>query len=121
MKYFKKIENELIQCKLCGHECVLGNNSVGKCRVNKNVGGKLVCLVYGKPIAVHVDPIEKKPLFHFEKGTNTYSLGTYGCNFKCQWCQNYQISQSDLADMDHIPTYSPESIVDNAISNNCTV
>ncbi|MDA3884989.1 MAG: AmmeMemoRadiSam system radical SAM enzyme [Candidatus Delongbacteria bacterium] len=128
MKYFKKIEDTATQpmiqstilCSLCEHRCILKEGAIGKCRVNTNVNGELVCLVHSKPIAVHVDPIEKKPLFHFEKGSNTYSLGTYGCNFKCQWCQNYQISQSVIADMDTIPIVTPEEIVHNALTNNCT-
>ena len=120
MKYFIERESSTIQCLLCEHKCILKENATGKCRVNKNSNGNLVCLVHGKPIAVHVDPIEKKPLFHFEKGSKTYSLGTYGCNFKCQWCQNYQISQSKLADMDNIPTLTPDDIVNNALSKNCT-
>lgn len=120
IKYFTELENDSIQCLLCEHKCILRENAIGKCRVNSNIDGKLVCLVYGKPVAVHVDPIEKKPLYHFEKGSKTYSLGTYGCNFKCQWCQNYQISQSKLLEMDHIPTLSPDEIVKNALSNKCS-
>ncbi len=120
MNYFIEIDSNTIQCSLCEHKCILKQNAIGKCRVNQNVDGKLVCLVHSKPIAVNVDPIEKKPLFHFEKGSKTYSLGTYGCNFKCQWCQNYRISQSDLDDIENMQIFTPEEIVHNALTNNCT-
>ncbi|MBN2788776.1 MAG: AmmeMemoRadiSam system radical SAM enzyme [Candidatus Delongbacteria bacterium] len=120
MKFFIEKENKTIQCSLCEHRCVLAENATGRCRVNKNIDGNLECLVYGKPVAVHIDPIEKKPLFHFEKGSRTYSLGTYGCNFKCQWCQNFQISQSEAINLDDLLIYTPEEIVHNALTNNCS-
>ena len=120
MRYFNKIDDNTIQCSLCEHRCILKENTIGKCKVNQNIDGKLVCLVHSKPIAVHVDPIEKKPLFHFEKGSKTYSLGTYGCNFKCQWCQNYQISQSNISDLEQVITMTPDKVVNNALSNNCS-
>ncbi|MDA3837376.1 MAG: AmmeMemoRadiSam system radical SAM enzyme [Candidatus Delongbacteria bacterium] len=120
MKYCTEIDHNTIQCSLCEHKCVLIENAIGKCKVNQNVDGSLVCLVHSKPVAVHVDPIEKKPLFHFEIGSKTYSLGTYGCNFKCQWCQNYQISQSEIKNIESITTYTPEEIVHNALTNNCS-
>ncbi len=82
-----------VQCGLCHHGCRIGEGKTGLCRVRENRDGILYSLVYGKVIARHVDPIEKKPLFHFLPGTRSYSLATVGCNFRCAFCQNADISQ----------------------------
>lgn len=117
---YTKLEKEKIRCDLCNHRCVINEDETGKCFVRKNVNGKLYSLVYGKLIAENVDPIEKKPLFHFLPGTYSYSIATVGCNFKCFFCQNYQISQmpSDENYIDGKLT-SPEAIVQNALKYNC--
>lgn len=80
-------------CRLCPHNCFLPEGARGKCRVRMNSGGKLKTLVYGKPAAVHIDPIEKKPVFHLYPGSLVYSVSTPGCNLSCKWCQNWEISQ----------------------------
>jgi len=113
---FKK-EGERIVCLLCRHYCKLKDGQVGFCGVNKNEGGKLKNLVYGKVSALNVDPIEKKPLYHFLPGSKSFSLGTVGCNFKCPFCQNWQISQSKDIEGSH--TATPEDIVKGAIEFNC--
>ncbi|MDT8287993.1 MAG: AmmeMemoRadiSam system radical SAM enzyme [Elusimicrobiales bacterium] len=82
-----------VQCVLCPHMCVLEPGQRGRCTVRLNVDGELVSLVYGRPVAVHVDPVEKKPFFHALPGTVALSFGMYGCNFRCSFCQNH-----DLAD-----------------------
>ncbi|MEJ2031496.1 MAG: AmmeMemoRadiSam system radical SAM enzyme [Deltaproteobacteria bacterium] len=82
-----------VRCRLCSHGCHIKEGMVGICGVRKNVGGRLYSLVYGKLVSENVDPIEKKPLFHFQPGSTSYSIATVGCNFKCEHCQNYQISQ----------------------------
>ena len=82
-----------VRCHLCGHHCWISEGKVGVCRVRKNVGGSLYTLSYGQIISQHIDPIEKKPLYHFYPGTTAYSIATLGCNFHCRWCQNWQISQ----------------------------
>ena len=87
-----------VECELCPHRCVLANYQRGECRVRVNVDGTLYTLVYGKPCATHVDPIEKKPLWHFLPGTAIYSLATAGCNLHCKYCQNWEISQTDPED-----------------------
>ena len=109
-RYYTKLENNLVQCNLCPHNCVIPEGFRGICGVRENRGGKLYTLVYGKPVALHIDPIEKKPLYHFLPGTKVLSLGTVGCNFKCIHCQNWEISQAKPEDypMDEIP---PETIV----------
>ncbi len=110
-------EKEKIVCLLCQHYCKLKENQVGICGVNMNENGRLKNLVYGKVAAMNVDPIEKKPLYHFLPGSASFSIGTVGCNFKCPFCQNWQISQSkDIASSYNI---SPREIVDLAIKYNC--
>jgi len=83
-----------VRCHLCAHECLIAPDKLGICRVRKNVGGKLVTLNYDALVAVNVDPIEKKPLFHFLPGTLSLSVAAAGCNFQCSFCQNWQISQA---------------------------
>ena len=90
---YERLPGEKVQCKLCAHRCVIQNSKKGICRIRENIGGELFAINYGKLIAQHVDPIEKKPLFHFYPGSTTYSIATAGCNFQCEFCQNYDISQ----------------------------
>lgn len=90
---YEKLSNGKVRCNLCAHRCVISEGSRGICHVRENRGGKLYSLVYGQLIAEHVDPIEKKPLFHFYPGSGAYSIATAGCNFRCPWCQNWEISQ----------------------------
>ena len=90
---YEKMDNENVRCFLCNHRCLVKDGAKGICGVRENRSGTLVSLVYGKVIARHVDPIEKKPLFHFLPGTKSYSVATVGCNFKCRFCQNADISQ----------------------------
>lgn len=117
---YTKLNKSEVRCDLCNHRCVIADGSTGKCFVRKNISGKLYSLVYGKLIAENVDPIEKKPLFHFLPGTYSYSIATVGCNFKCFFCQNYQISQMP-ADENSIEgrNVSPENIVSDAVQLNC--
>ncbi len=84
----------LVKCLLCYHGCALTAGERGRCRARMNVGGEMRSLVYGRPLAVHVDPIEKKPFYHFLPGAAAYSLGTAGCPLSCRFCQNWQLSQS---------------------------
>jgi pyruvate formate lyase activating enzyme len=86
-------QGRYVRCELCPHRCVLAEGERGTCRVRENRGGKLYTFVYGNPCAIHVDPIEKKPLFHFLPGTTAFSLATAGCSLRCKYCQNYTISQ----------------------------
>ena len=91
--FWKLIGENKVQCQLCPHFCVIENGNVGKCRVRKNLSGKLVSLVYSRPCSLAVDPIEKKPLYHFLPGSSSLSIATAGCNLRCGHCQNYEISQ----------------------------
>ncbi len=119
--YFDKLENNKVQCKLCPHKCVVSEGNKGICGVRKNVKGELYSLVYGKAVAMNIDPIEKKPLFHFLPGEGVLSVGTYGCNLKCKHCQNFDISQVRDKDVEELPGYnlSPEEIVKEALKKDC--
>jgi pyruvate formate lyase activating enzyme len=90
---YDKLEKQKVRCFLCNHRCLIKEGAKGICGVRENRGGLLVSLVYGKVIAKNVDPIEKKPLFHFLPGSRSYSIATVGCNFQCLFCQNSDISQ----------------------------
>ena len=114
---FYKNEGNKIECLLCRHYCKLKDGQVGICGVNKNENGKLVNLVYGKVSAINIDPIEKKPLYHFLPGTTSLSIGTVGCNFQCPFCQNWQISQSKSLDGSYDVT--PEQLVSLAVEKGC--
>ena len=91
--FYEKKENKIVRCFLCSHNCVIQESKKGICRVRINRNGALYTLVYGKLISEAIDPIEKKPLFHFNPGSLTYSIATAGCNFNCMNCQNFEISQ----------------------------
>ncbi len=91
---YEKLEKELVHCYLCAHHCTIKPGRVGICGVRRNEGGTLQSLVYAQAIAVQVDPIEKKPLYHFLPGSRSFSIATVGCNFRCLFCQNADISQA---------------------------
>ena len=115
-KFYKKLTDSKIKCLLCSHYCVLAKGKTGVCGVNKNINGILVNLVYGRIAAIHIDPIEKKPLYHFLPGTSVLSIGTIGCNMQCPFCQNWQISQEKIITQKNI--VSPEEIVNLALKHN---
>ena len=93
-KFYQKLQNRKIKCKLCPRECVVGDKERGYCGVRENHGGTYYSLVHSRVCAAHVDPVEKKPLFHYLPGTTAFSLATAGCNVNCKFCQNWDISQS---------------------------
>jgi len=90
---FERLEDKKVRCNLCSHRCVIKDGRRGICNVRENEAGLLKTLVYGKLVARHIDPIEKKPLFHFLPGSLSYSIATVGCNFRCRFCQNADIAQ----------------------------
>jgi pyruvate formate lyase activating enzyme len=92
--FYDKLDNNAVQCQLCPRRCALPDGARGFCRARQNFGGKLYTLVYAKPVSLHIDPIEKKPLFHFLPATSAFSIATAGCNLRCKFCQNWEISQS---------------------------
>ena len=117
MKFYKPYKENRIECLLCQHHCKIKEGQTGICGINKNVGDKIECLVYGYPSAMNIDPIEKKPLYHFLPGSKAFSFGTVGCNFHCPFCQNWSISQTHKIDKSRY--FSPELIVQLAIENDC--
>ena len=117
-KFWKPISNEKIQCNLCSHNCIINNEDFGICKVRKNINKKLYTMIYGSCSSIAVDPIEKKPLFHFYPGSKVLSLGTIGCNFKCLHCQNYGISTADLS-FPYIQEMNPKQIIKLAIERSC--
>lgn len=118
---YNKAENLRTDCFLCNHYCKIQEGKYGVCGVRQNIKGILYTDVYGEVIALHVDPIEKKPLFHFFPGSKAFSIATVGCNFRCGFCQNWQISQKKEADRLGLrpEKVSPEEIVEQAIKYNC--
>ncbi len=113
-----KHEKNLVQCVLCPRKCVIQDGTIGYCNVRQNVNGKLFSLVYGKAAALQVDPIEKKPLFHFLPGTKVFSLGTVGCNLRCKFCQNFHTSQTKPGEYREIEI-PPREIVELAAEHGC--
>jgi pyruvate formate lyase activating enzyme len=118
--FYEKAEDGKVRCGLCRFRCLIADGRRGICGVRENHGGTLYTLVYGKAIAEHVDPIEKKPLYHFLPGSKSYSVATVGCNFRCLHCQNYSISQAPrtrptIAGAD----LAPEDVVGNALAAGC--
>jgi pyruvate formate lyase activating enzyme len=117
---YEKLEDNKVRCNLCAHRCVIQEGKKGVCLVRENHNGKLYTLVYGRTISQHVDPIEKKPLFNFYPGTFAYSIATPGCNFRCKFCQNWDISQ--MPREQHLiggVAISPEGIVADAQRTYC--
>ena len=118
-KYFQVVDSNTIKCIACNRYCLIQKDKTGFCKVRKNENQRLVSLVYGKPISINIDPIEKKPLYHFLPGTKTLSLGTPGCNFDCAFCQNHSISNCKKINLEAIDYYSPDEIINLAIEKNC--
>jgi pyruvate formate lyase activating enzyme len=113
-------QDKKAQCLLCAHRCLIPEGKIGRCAVRRNIAGILYSLNYDKVISANPDPIEKKPLFHFKPGSSSFSIATMGCNFRCDFCQNWQISQAVVEggqiDGENI---SPEQIVNAAVRSGC--
>lgn len=119
--FYEAMAENRVRCNLCNHRCKIQEGKRGICSVRENRSGTLYSLVYGKVIAEHIDPVEKKPLFHFLPGSRAFSIGTVGCNFRCKYCQNFDISQyphnhgGEIIGQDR----TPEQIVAAAKSAGC--
>jgi len=117
---YEKLADASVRCQLCAHRCLITAGAKGVCQVRENQDGTLYSLAYGRTIARHVDPVEKKPLFHFYPGSSAYSIATPGCNFRCRWCQNWEISQ--MPPEQHLilgEEASPEQVVAAAQRSGC--
>ena len=111
--FYNKLKDKKTRCFLCPHNCLIAPGKTGFCGVRKNIDGKLFSLNYGKAVALQIDPIEKKPFYHFHPGTNALSFGTAGCNFRCLYCCNWQMSHSTPDQPPHLDLL-PEKIVKEA-------
>lgn len=119
---YEKLEDSKVRCFLCAHGCHISPGKRGICAVRENIDGTLYSLVYGKVVSANIDPIEKKPLFHFLPASHSFSISTVGCNFRCEHCQNYEISQFPRERPDvGIPgkDMTPEEVVSMAEANKC--
>ena len=117
---WESLDNRAVRCGLCSHRCVIADGKTGLCNVRENRAGRLYSLVYGRAISANIDPIEKKPLFHFLPGSLSLSIATVGCNLKCDHCQNFEISQRPrdshrIAGQD----LAPEAVAAAAVSRGC--
>ena len=101
--FYEKLDNSKVHCSLCPHGCTLLPDATGVCRVRKNIGGELHSLNYSRVASVSLDPVEKKPLYHFHPGKKILSAGTFGCNLKCGYCQNWTIAHKDARTMQLAP------------------
>ncbi len=113
---YEQLQNDKVRCNLCARRCTIPKGGIGFCRVRKNEGGRLYSLNYAKACAANVDPIGKKPLFHFHPGALVMSIATIGCNFRCRFCDNWVISQErDIVGRN----FPPEEVVKASIENGC--
>ncbi|MHC4551311.1 MAG: AmmeMemoRadiSam system radical SAM enzyme [Planctomycetota bacterium] len=113
-------DDKKVRCQLCSWNCLIAEGGLGRCHVRQNIGGRLYSLVYDKVCAANADPIEKKPLFHFQPGSRSFSIAAPGCNFQCIFCQNWQISQMPVyQNVLEGSAYSPEVIVEAAVGSGC--
>lgn len=115
-QFYTAVENGKVRCGLCPHDCLISDGNAGVCGVRVNRSGKLFSLVHGQVAAIHSDPIEKKPLYHFYPGRQILSVGTRGCNLRCAFCQNHNLSQWDAGTLMHDSPVSPAELVQQAIS-----
>jgi pyruvate formate lyase activating enzyme len=120
-RLYERLDDKKVRCNLCHHRCMIKEGKGGICGVRENQGGVLKTLVYGRLIAQHVDPVEKKPLYHVLPGTLSYSIATVGCNFRCRFCQNADIAQFPTAQKGTIigDLHTPEDVVTAAMRTGC--
>jgi pyruvate formate lyase activating enzyme len=117
--FYEELEDNRVRCGLCRFRCLIADGDRGHCGVRENQDGTLYSLVYGKLCAENVDPIEKKPLFHFQPGSRSYSIATAGCNFRCRHCQNYEISQVEKETPIRGVARTPAEVVKKAVAHGC--
>ena len=117
-RYYQQLDDGRVECRVCPHHCIIAEGKTGLCGSRRNRQGELVSEVYGRPCALAIDPIEKKPLYHFHPGTTCLSLACTGCNFRCLNCQNHDISQVAPSDVNHYKL-SPEGVVALCLKHHC--
>ncbi|MBF0157540.1 MAG: AmmeMemoRadiSam system radical SAM enzyme, partial [Magnetococcales bacterium] len=109
-----------VVCELCPHGCAIPPGGAGDCRIRVNLDGRLLATTFGRPSAIHIDPMEKKPLYHFLPGTPIFSIATAGCNLHCTFCQNWQLSQRSGQEMEEVYRASPAEVVGAARGQGCS-
>ena len=123
-KYQRKVDENYSQCLTCERKCKIPKGKSGFCQTRINNNGVIYTIVYGLIPALSFNPIEKKPLYHFHPGSKALTIGTYGCNFSCFWCQNHHISKQNPLELEHLGMsqeyLSPERFIDIALKNNCS-
>jgi pyruvate formate lyase activating enzyme len=115
--FYERLEGDKVHCRLCNHHCIIAKGKFGFCSVRRNIDGTLYTMVFGEAIARNVDPVEKKPLYHFLRGSLSMSIATVGCNFHCGFCQNWQISQISQRQNETVfqgRWFPPEEVVEEA-------
>jgi pyruvate formate lyase activating enzyme len=117
-RYYERREDGSVECRLCPHHCRIGEGKTGLCRSRRNRGGRLLSEVYAKPCALAIDPVEKKPLYHFHPGTTCLSIACTGCNFSCLNCQNHDISQAAPSQVEHY-NLTPDDVVGLCLQHKC--
>jgi pyruvate formate lyase activating enzyme len=122
-RLYKTLAGKVVHCYLCAHECKIAESKFGLCGVRENCKGSLYTHAYGHLVAAHIDPVEKKPLYHFIPGSKSFSVAIAGCNFRCGFCQNWEISQAPIKREQGVSLsedeFTPEGLVNEALSNNC--
>ncbi|MDO9081320.1 MAG: AmmeMemoRadiSam system radical SAM enzyme, partial [Desulfuromonadales bacterium] len=118
--FYEELPDNRVRCGLCRFRCLIADGARGHCGVRENQDGILYSLVYAKLCAENADPIEKKPLFHFQPGSRSYSIATVGCNFHCRHCQNYEISQIEKETPIRGVARTPAEVVKKAVAHGCT-
>lgn len=116
---YEKLDKKTVHCCLCAHHCRIAEQKFGFCGARQNIAGALYTHAFGKVVAAHIDPIEKKPLYHFLPGSTSFSVATIGCNFRCGFCQNWQISQQSFGGGTPGEELAPQEIVKSALSSGC--
>jgi pyruvate formate lyase activating enzyme len=116
---YSRLENSLVQCQLCAHRCKISEGKFGFCLARQNISGILYTHNYAKLVAANIDPVEKKPLYHFLPGTATFSIACAGCNFRCGFCQNWEISQLGQRQAHWGQDSSAKQVIKLAQQNNC--
>lgn len=115
--FYEKLDNKKVKCNLCPNNCKINVDNTGICRVRKNIDGKLYALSYGKISGYALDPIEKKPINNYKPGSYIFSIGSYGCNLKCKFCQNYQIAHGNPQTL----FFTPEETIEKAKKYNQSI
>lgn len=115
--FYKVLVGNEVQCQMCFRKCIIPEGRRGACRNRENRKGKLYSVVYGRPSAVHIDPVEKEPQYHFLPGSEILCIGTAGCNFRCRHCHNWHLSQRSIEEMAYVYDLMPEKAVEQALKN----